>query len=73
MYQIECKLAKLFNNHFEQREQIVTGKYDPTAEEATWKFDADVRSDMCSLLFLKNQLPITLPNIFFYPITLPIK
>ena len=44
MYQIECKLAKLFNNHFEQREQIVTGKYDPTAEEATWKFDADVKA-----------------------------
>lgn len=39
LHQLECKYAKLYGEHFEQREQIVSGAREPTEAEAVWTLD----------------------------------
>ena len=56
LHQLECKYAKLYEAHFEQREQIVTGKREPTAEEAVWKLDANEGEEKDDVKALATQM-----------------
>ena len=39
LHQLECKYAKFYEPLFEQREKIISGEYEPTAEEGVWALD----------------------------------
>lgn len=45
LHQLECKYAKLYEAHFEQREQIVSGAREPTEAEAVWALDDEKSGD----------------------------
>jgi hypothetical protein len=39
MHALECKYHKLYEPIYEKRRQIITGEYEPTAEEGKWTLD----------------------------------
>jgi len=45
LHHLECKYATMYVPIFEQREQIVTGKYEPSEEECKYEYDHDKSED----------------------------
>ncbi|XP_044735020.1 nucleosome assembly protein 1-like 1-B isoform X2 [Chrysoperla carnea] len=44
VHALECKYHNLYSPHYEKRETIVTGKYEPTEDECDWPSDDDEES-----------------------------
>lgn len=39
LHQLECKYTQMYEPLFEQRQKIVSGEYEPTAEEKKWNYE----------------------------------